>query len=105
MTLPGFLHQHTATVKPYEGVAGTGEDLFGDPFDVTGFCEDKIRGVRDPEGAEVVSSSTFYTDPGPTIPARSLIALPSGREARVIIVSDFDGGDLPVPSHLAISIE
>lgn len=100
-----MLHQHTVTVAPYEGIGGTGEDLYGTPFDVTGFCEDKVRQIRDPDGAEVVSSSTFYCDPGPTIPPRSEITLPSGRTSHVIIVADFDGGTLPVPSHLAISIE
>lgn len=103
--LPAIVHQHTATVTPYLGISGTGEDLYGAPIVISGFCEDKVRQVRDHEGAEVVSSSTFYTDPGPSVPPRSEITLPSGRVSRVIIAADFDGGDLPVPSHLEISVE
>lgn len=101
--------QHTLTVEPFLGQAGSGEALYGATFTLEGFCDAKVRKVRVPmtpsnTGDEVISEATFYTDPGPTIPTDSRVTLPSGRQSRVLAVLDRDGGSLPVPSHLEIVI-
>jgi hypothetical protein len=102
--LPEFLLQHTVTVEPWEGSGGYG-DIWGAPFDLQCFVEDKRRLVRAADGSEVVSETTVYANRGPSIPNRSRITLPSGRQPLVITVSDHDGGALPVPSHLEIACE
>jgi hypothetical protein len=104
MDLPPELLQHTVTVEPWEGSGGYG-DIWGAPFTMACFVEDKRRLVRADDGSEVVSEATVYANRGPSIPNRSRITLPSGRTPLVITVSDFDGGTLPVPSHLEIACE
>jgi hypothetical protein len=100
--LPEFLLQHTVTVEPWEGSGGYG-DIWGAPFDLQCFVEDKRRLVRAADGSEVVSETTVYANRGPSIPNRSRITLPSGRQP--LVITDHDGGALPVPSHLEIACE
>lgn len=104
MDLPELLLVHTVTVEPWSGSGAYG-DIWGTPFTMACFVEDKRRLVRDADGSEVISETTVYANRGPTIPNRSRITLPSGRQPLVIVVSDHDGGTLPVPSHLEIACE
>jgi hypothetical protein len=105
MDLPEFLLQHTVTVEPWLGKNGYGADIWGPGVAIACFVEDKRRLVRAKDGSEVVSETTVYANRGPQIPARSRVTLPSGRKPLVIVVSDHDGGTLPVPSHLEIACE
>jgi hypothetical protein len=104
MDLPPEFLVHTVTVEPWTGSGAYG-DVWGTPFGIACFVEDKRRLVRAADGSEVVSETTVYTNRGPEIPNRSRVTLPSGRKPLVIVVSDHDGGDLPVPSHLEIACE
>lgn len=104
MDLPEFLLQHTVTVEPWTGSGAYG-DVWGTGFTLACFVEDKRRLVRAADGSEVVSETTVYANRGPSIPNRSRVTLPNGRKPLVIVVSDHDGGDLPVPSHLEIAME
>jgi hypothetical protein len=102
MALPPELIQHEVTVHPYAGTDGYGRDTFGASFQVPCFLEDVRRTVLDKDGSEVVSESTFYADPGPVIPGKSKVVLPS-RETRVILVKDHDLGSIDGPSHLEVN--
>lgn len=106
MSLPDVWKMHTVTAEPLDGT-GTGAfgDVFAAPVPLEGFLEYKRRTVRDENGDEVVSESTFYTDPGPILPPRSRVTLPDGNVTRVIAAADLDGGDTPLPSHLALNLE
>ncbi|MEU6858829.1 hypothetical protein AB0B28_08150 [Glycomyces sp. NPDC046736] len=104
--LPEIFLQHVVTVEPYTGIDGHGRPTFGAPFTVECWCEDARRTVRDKAGAETVSESTFYADPGPTIPALSRVTLASGRPSTVIIVKNHDAGDLDeLPEHIEVNCE
>jgi hypothetical protein len=102
MALPPELIQHSVTVAPYEGTDGNGRPVYGTAFTVACFLEDVRRTVLDKTGAEVISESTFYADPGPVIPDLSKVVLPS-RESRVIVVKDHDLGAIDGPSHLEVN--
>lgn len=104
MALPPELIQHEVTVEPYEGTDGYGRPVYGEPVVVPCFLEDARRTVRDKTGAEVISESTFYADPGPVIPNLSRVTLPS-RTSRVIITKDHDLGDIDGPSHIEVNCE
>jgi hypothetical protein len=109
VSLPPEALQHTLTVEPYLGQAGSGDALYGAAFTLVGFCDQKNRKIRvamtqTNTGDEVLSEATFYTDRGPTVPTDSRVTLPDGRQSRVLAVLDRDGGTLPVPSHLEIVI-
>ncbi|GAB3224128.1 hypothetical protein GCM10027447_12430 [Glycomyces halotolerans] len=97
--------QHTVTVEPREG-AGANGPVYGAPQELVGFLEESRKLVRDTEGNQVVSESTFYTDPGPTIPPRSRATLPSGDVTFVIKAANRDGGDLDeLPEHIELVLE
>lgn len=104
MELPAEALQHTVPVEPYLGTNGLGKDTWGAAIQLRCFKEDHRRMVRAKDGSEVVSETTLYANRGPSIPARSRVTLP-GRTSLVILVKDYDGGDLPVPSHLEIHCE
>lgn len=106
MSLPDIWLQHTVTAEPLDGT-GTGAfgDVFAAPVQLQGFLEQARRKVRDEHGDEVLSESTFYTDPGPVLKPRSRVTLPDGTVTRVIAAKHHDGGDLPLPSHLELTLE
>lgn len=104
MDLPEFVLQHTVPVEAHTGTDGNGRDVWAAPFDLACFREDHRRLVLAKDGSEVVSETTLYANRGPSIPARSRVTLP-GRTSLVILVKDYDGGELPVPSHLEIHCE
>ncbi|MFE6487978.1 hypothetical protein ACFVGN_34290 [Streptomyces sp. NPDC057757] len=107
--MPGFLLRHEVTVEPYEGDGAAGQ-LFGSPVVVRCFLEQKNRRVRDRQGRQVVSSSTFYCrlldpDGNPVVaPPESKVTLPDGRETTVIDEVPHDGGGLPTYDHLEVQL-
>lgn len=104
MLIPGFLLRHEVTVEPYEGASAVGP-LYGAPVVVPCFLEEKTRLVRAPDGREVTSSSTVYCRLDTvTAPPESRVTLPGGRQTTVIDQARHDGGGLPTPDHLEVSL-
>lgn len=99
--------QHTVTIRPYLGTDGYGRPQYGPPVAVTGWLDETIKTVRDPEGAETVSSTQFHCDLDTNAPALSEVALPGqATPRRVITASRRDGGAIAaLPSHLELAIE
>lgn len=105
MLIPAFLLQHTVTVEPYEGSSARGP-VFGALVEVACLLEEKHRMVRNREGNEVVSSATFYCRlDAVTAPPESRVTLPSGRVTTVLTQARHDGGSLPTPDHLEVSLQ
>lgn len=96
---------HTVTVETFQG-AGPAGDTFAAPATVTGFLEGKTQLVRNANGEQVVSSSTFYTATGNAalFTADSRLTPTGGRAARVIAVNTNDSGNLMLPDHVAINL-
>lgn len=96
--------RHTVSVERYGGNSANGP-VFDAPVTVRCFVEEKNRMVRNPEGNEVVSSATFYCRLD-AVDARpeSRVTLPSGRVTTVIVQAEHDGGGLPLPDHLEVSL-
>lgn len=97
---------HTVTVQPRLGGGGMG-DVHGDPVDVDVFVDDRRRLVRAADGTEVVSESTVHdvdlTHADLFTPG-SLVTLPSGRVATVIVLAVHDSGPLGLPDHLEVAL-
>jgi hypothetical protein len=103
--LPSFLLRHSVTVKTRTGSGAYG-DVFANPVAVLGLMDDKRTLVRDINtGQQVVSSSTFYArvDQAAVFTPGSLVSY-NGRETTVITVNVNDGGGLPTPDHVAVSL-
>lgn len=104
MKLPGLWLRHTVTVEAYLGDNGYGPQ-FGDAVSVRCFLEEKTRLVRAPDGREVTSSSTFYCRlDAVDAPPESRVTLPDDRQTTVIDQARHDGGGLPLPDHLEVSL-
>lgn len=104
MLIPGFLLRHEATVEPYLGDSGYGPQ-YGDAVSVRCFLEERNRLVRNAEGREVTSSSTFYCRlDAVTAPPESKVTLPGGRQTTVIAQLPHNGGGLPTPDHLEVQL-
>ena len=105
MDLPSWLLRHSVTVETRTGGGGFG-DVYAAPVAVQGFLDDKRTLIRDINtGQQVVSSSTFYTrvDQASRFTPGSRVSF-NGRSTTVIAVNVNDGGGLPVPSHVAVSL-
>lgn len=102
MKLPRWLLQHSATIEPYAG-AGANGPVYGAGVVVRCFRDDKRRLVRSGTGEQVVSETTLYCPPGTVAPPQSRVDL-GHRKATVITLSDRDGGQLPVPSHVEVNL-
>lgn len=103
--MPGFLLRHEVIVEPYEGDSANGP-LYGTPVTVRCFLEEKRRMVRNKEGEQVLSGATFYCrlDAIADAPPQSLVTLPGGRQSEVITQAPHNGGGLPTPDHLEVSL-
>lgn len=103
-TIPEWLLLHTVVIRRYLGAGATGA-RFG-PDEVTScFAEDARRLIRNDDGQEVVSETTFYCLPTvATIPPESEVDV-NGRTTTVIVARRRDGGGLPTPDHMEVSLK
>lgn len=105
MDLPSFLLRHSVTVATRTGSGAYG-DVFAAPVAVPCLIDDKRTLVRDiGTGQQVVSSSTVYAqvDQAAAFTPGSQVTY-NGRTATVITVNVADGGGLPTPDHVAVSL-
>lgn len=99
---------HPVTVKRKTGQGAKGP-VYAPVTVEDAAIDDTTKLVRSATGAEVVSStSVAFPKTTAYIPAGSLVTLPisfGGRTSTVIDVQVADGGGLPTPDHLAVSLE
>jgi hypothetical protein len=105
VSLPGFMLRRQVTVEPYLGDSAYGP-VYGTPVpNVQCFIEEETRLVRDKDGRQVVSSTTFYCRLSAVeAPPESRVTLPDGRQTTVIAAKPHDGGGLPTPDHLEVQL-
>lgn len=90
-------------IEPYQGAAAWGP-LYGAPVTVRAIVDSKRQLVRNEAGDEVVSSTTLLCPLGTVAPAGSRVTLPDGTAPTVIAAHTHDGRQLPVPSHVELSL-
>lgn len=102
--VPKWRLRHRATVEPYAGDTGSGP-AHDPPKQVRGLVEDKRRLVRNDEGAEVVSETTFYTrlEHADRFNAGARVTV-NGRTSTVITAARWDDRNLGGWQHLAVSL-
>lgn len=102
-TIPEDMLVHTVTVRRYLGTGATGA-VFAAADTLACFVEDSRRLVRDNDGNEVVSETTFYAMPDTAdIPPESEVDV-NGRTTTVIVFRNRDGGGLPTPDHVEVNL-
>ncbi len=105
--IPGWLLRaagHDVTIEARTG-SGPYGDVYDPPDTARVLVDQKRRLVRDQGGQEVVSETTLRAPLDTVAPPGSRVTLPDGRTSTVITVSRYDGGSLPVPSHLEIALK
>lgn len=95
--------RHEVVVEPHLGTGPAGP-VYGEPVTYRAYVEDRRQLVRSATGAEVVSETTTYLNPGADIPAESRVTLPSGRRATVISVADQEGPPGSAMDHLEVAL-
>lgn len=94
----------TVTIEPRLGQTGSGAPAFGPPVAVEAVVDQTRRRVRDAQGAEVVSQTTFACATGTSCPDGSRITLPDGQITYSITVSaGRDHGQGALPGHVEIA--
>ncbi|GHH67616.1 hypothetical protein GCM10017673_14910 [Streptosporangium violaceochromogenes] len=101
--LPPWLLVHTVLVEPFEGEGPFGPE-YGEQTSVRCMVDEKRRLVRSAEGAEVISETTVYAPLDTVCPAGSRVTV-NGRVSTVLTSSRRDGGGLPTPDHLEITLQ
>lgn len=101
--IPMMLLRHEVTVEPLTGEGPYGP-TYGPPVTVRCFRDDKRRLVRGADGSELVAETTLYMWLSETCPAGSRVTLDDGRVSTVITSARRDGGGLPTPDHLEVTL-
>lgn len=96
---------HSATVEAYLGTNGLGVDTFSAPVVVLGFADNSRKLVRNSDGEQVISETTFYTYPSwaASFAPNSRVTI-DGAVSRVIGVNSNTSGDLDLPDNLAVTL-
>lgn len=101
--IPRWLLRHTATIEPLIGEGPFGS-AYGPAAEVRCMRDDGRRLVRDITGSQVVSSTTLYMRMSETCPPGSRVTLDDGSVSTVITAARRDGGGLPTPDHLEVTL-
>lgn len=103
--MAAFPEPQTATVEPYEGTAGFG-DQYGAPVTVSPcYVQPASRLLRRPDGSEVTATAVMYAPPGTICPPRSRVTQPSGATSLAVSVEVWDDMGIGLPDHVEIALE
>jgi hypothetical protein len=99
---------HQVTVERYSESDAYGPG-YATPATVAGLVDDGARLIVGPNGEQVTSSARVFFPIGTAaIPLQSRVILPAAfaeRASHVIAVARRDGGGLPLPEHLEVSLQ
>lgn len=110
MDLPGFLLRFTAEIEPYRG-AGAHGPIHGPPTRARCFAEHRRTLTADRESRRVTASTTVWLPLATHCPPESFVTVYArdgsvmAPRARVLTSTRRDGGGLPTPDHLEITLQ
>lgn len=95
---------HKVTVEPYLGHNAYGEK-YGPAFELPCFLTHRRHLVGTGEGGEqIVSTATLRASRSFSVPNESLVTLPDGSRATVLLVADEDDGSFGAWQHLKVEL-
>lgn len=103
--LPASLFGSLATIEPYAGTTGQGQQTFGSATAVSCLHAPGVRLVRDQNGNEVVSSATLYCPANTTPPPAGSRVTIDGAAHVVILSRAWTAPGLPLPESVEISLQ
>lgn len=103
--IPGFMMRHRVRVRPFLGTNATGE-VFGPGREVRCHFTEKIKMVRNAQGEEVGSSSSYITTPDHRPPQNSEVTLPDGvTKRRVVAFERYTWPGMSVPANSQVFLD
>lgn len=102
-SIPSGLLRHTVQVEEYLGSGAYG-DQYDDPAPVRCLVVEKRRMVRNGQGEEVMSSSSYLTKPTHHPAEGSRVTTPSGQRRTVVAVTVITAPGLPVPANTEVHL-
>lgn len=97
-------YDQTVSIRPVTGSGGMGE-VYGPAVEVGAQVDQSSRLVRDPGGAEVVSTATVYCPEGTVAPPGSLVTLPGENGERRVITASTPQTDDPDLNGVDLALE
>lgn len=102
-SLPGWLLTHTMVIEPFLGSSGTGP-AYGRPVTVRCFVEPVWETRRAGEQRVSVGTSRVFAPLNTVITPESRVTV-EGKRVEVVSVTRRDGGGLPTPDHVEITVQ
>lgn len=99
--IPGFMMRHKVYIEPFLGTNAAGE-VYGIRAEIRCHYAEKIQQVRNAQGEEVTSSSSYITTPDHLPKENSRVLTPTGVKAKVVAVENntWPGMDVPANSKV-----
>lgn len=102
--VPGFLLRHRVQIEEYIGSNARG-DVFGDPVGVRCLLVESTRLVRNKQGEEVTSSTSYIAKPDHDPPEGSKVTTPTGDRRTVVSVKRVTAPGLPTPDNTEVFLD
>lgn len=97
-SVPLWLLRHTVQVEEYQGSGAYG-DVYGAAVSVQCLIVDQIKMVRNGQGEEVQSSSSYIAKPGHTPAEGSRVTTNLGHRRTVVALTQVTAPGLPTPDN------
>jgi len=102
--IPGFLMRHKVYVEPFIGTNAVGE-VYGTRAEVRCHFAEKIKMVRNAQGEEVSSSSSYIAAPSHRPPENSRVLTPNGDTRKVVALDHNTWPGMDVPANTTVYLD
>jgi hypothetical protein len=102
--IPGFMMRHKIFVEPFIGTNAAGE-VYGLKAEIKCHFIEKRQMVRNAQGEEVTSNSSYITTPDHRPKENSRVLTPTGGTAKVVAVEYNSWPGMDVPANTAVYLD
>lgn len=102
--IPSFMMRHKVLVEPLLGNNATGE-VFGVQVEVGCMFTEKIKMVRNAQGEEISSSSSYITTPDHLPPENSRVTVPTGEKRKIVARDRYTWPGMSVPANTQVFLD
>lgn len=102
--LPGFIMRHHCKVTPFLGTNAVGE-VYGQEVEIRCHFIEQIKMVRNSNGEEVASSSSYTTVPAHLPPENSRVKTPLGATRKVVAIESNTWPGMNVPANTRVYLD
>ncbi len=103
-SVPNWLLRHKVQVEEYQGTGAYG-DVYGAAVEVRCLVINKPKMVRNGQGEEVMSSSSYIAKPTHLPAMGSRVTMPTGERRTIIAINNVTAPGLPTPDNTEVSLQ